>query len=268
MVLNYKIEGEGEPLLLLHGLGITFTIWQDLVPLLKPHYKLIMVELPGHGKSPLPNFHLPYYQESACRLEELRQSLGIERWNILGYSMGAWAAHEYIRRYPEHVSHAIFLCPATLNRFWSWSLEGLVKVDRYLPSLASWLLDGWRLNRLVRALGFNGRRHPYAAYWTKEIHGQPVQVIKQLLRDLPNSGRARFSLPEGVHSVFIWGAKDVIVSRPKRRRPNDVFVPAMHSAPQLAASAIASAVMAYEAPVEPANLGESQAAFDALLWGL
>ncbi len=243
MALSYRIEGDGEPLLLLHGMGVTFTIWQNLVPLLRSHYKLILVELPGHGKSPLPDYRLPYYSECARQLEILRCELGIERWNILAYSMGAWAAQAYISRYPQFVSQAFVLCPAELNRRWAYSLKSIVRMDRTIPGLANWLLDGWRLEGLVMLLGFNGKKHPYAALWTREIHDQPVQVIKQLLRDLPGAGRAPLELPPGMQAHFIWGKQDAIVQRPKACRDCDAFIKGSHSAPMLSADEIARVIL-------------------------
>src|SRR6266851_4325242 len=46
-MLPFRVEGSGHPLLLIHGWGVTYTVWQKLVPLLAPHFQLILVELPG-----------------------------------------------------------------------------------------------------------------------------------------------------------------------------------------------------------------------------
>src|SRR5256885_7727462 len=53
--LRYLVAGEGEPLLLVHGLGGAAANWLSLAPLLLPGRRLIVPELPGHGGSePLP----------------------------------------------------------------------------------------------------------------------------------------------------------------------------------------------------------------------
>ena len=245
MKLNYRIEGEGEPLVLLHGMGVTFSIWQNLVPLLRLHYKLIMVELPGHGLSPELECGTPYYSGSAQAIEELRQLLNIECWSLLGYSMGAWAAQAYIEKYPERVHSAIFVCPASLNITWSGLLKSLIGIDRAVPALGGWLLRGWRLDRLVTQLGFNGRRHPYADLWEREISAQPVQVIKRLLADLPGAGRCEMQAPP-VPTLYIWGEQDTLVAHPPRARSCDVFLKGSHSLPMLAADEIARAITAFQ----------------------
>src|SRR5690242_15251180 len=101
LMLRYRLEGNGMPLLLIHGWGVTYAIWQNLAPLLKPHFQLIMIELPGIGDSPEPPADLPYYQVCAEAIEEVRIALGIERWAVLSYSSGTRAAEAYVQRYAQ-----------------------------------------------------------------------------------------------------------------------------------------------------------------------
>src|SRR5437762_9418345 len=95
-MLQYRLEGSGQPLLLIHGWGVTYTIWQDLAPLLTPHFELIMIELPGVGGSPQPDPGVPYYPACAEAIEELREALAIDQWTILAYSTGTRVAETYI----------------------------------------------------------------------------------------------------------------------------------------------------------------------------
>lgn len=244
MTLSYRIEGDGPPLLLIHGMGISYTIWENLVPLLRSHYKLIMVEMPGHGASPplppLDNF----YQGGAEKLEELRQALNIDQWVLLGYSMGAWAVQAYLQHYQDRVSAVIFLCPGILTRSWSFSLNLLVQVDRVMPWFSQWLLRDQQLHLLVKLLGFNGHNHPYTQVWAREIGSQPVSVIKALLRDMPGAGRAEFPIPT-CPTMIIWGSDDSLTERPRTLRPIDRLVKGWHSAPMLAADEIAPVILSF-----------------------
>jgi pimeloyl-ACP methyl ester carboxylesterase len=247
MALNYQMEGKGDPLLLIHGMGVTGTIWKNLAPLLRSHYKLIMVELPGHGASPNPPFEVNYYDVSAREIELLRQNLGIELWTILGYSMGAWVAQKYLQQHPDRVKGVIFLCPAVAKPLWARGLRTMVRVERFFPELSEWLLKGWRLHSMVLLLGFNGRRHPYAQYWTREIGSRPVKVIKALLRDLPGAGRATFEIPS-CPTLVIWGTQDAVTSRPKPLRFFDRLVKSNHGAPMLAAEDVARIIRKFNIP--------------------
>jgi len=230
-MLNYKIIGSGPPLLLIHGWGVSFGIWQNLAPRLAPPFQLIMIELPGIGHSPAPAAAQPYYAGCADAIEALRQHLGLARWAVFSYSSGTRAAEAYLQRYPDRVSRAAFLCPAYISGPRHLVLKGLIGVDRRWPAVTHWLLTGWRLRRLVLFFGFNGRRHPrYTAEWEREIGRQPVACLKASLIGLPNAGHAAFRLP-ALPTLFIWSRHDRLPSRPRRLGPADCLVPGLHSAP-------------------------------------
>lgn len=227
--------------MLVHGLGVTFTIWEDLTPWLSPHYKLIMIELPGNGASAACPADEDYYVCSSEALEDLRSELGLERWALLGYSLGAWVVRDYLRRWPQRAARAVFLCPLIPTPIWSSSLRLIVRLDRAWPALSTWLLRGWRLHGLVRLLGFNGANPPQPRRWTEEIASQPVESIKMALRHLPGASQTGFDLPE-VPVRFIWGNRDTITRIPRPLRVIDRLVPGDHSAPMRAAPAVAQEI--------------------------
>ncbi len=242
-MLRYRLEGNGAPLLLIHGWGMTYTIWQNLAPLLQPYFQLIMVELPGLGGSPEISPEQPYYPACAEALEELRQTLNIGQWSILAYSSGTRAAEAYLQRYAQYVNRAVFLCPIYLTEICSLGIRLLHDVYPF-PTFTRWLFSKWRLYGLVRALGFNGLHHDYSRTWKNEIELQPTDILVRSLCDLPGRGRAPFNLP-AVPTLFVWGSRDALTARPRRPRPNDVFIPTTHGAPMLAASSIAAVVVPF-----------------------
>jgi pimeloyl-ACP methyl ester carboxylesterase len=242
-MLHYRLEGSGPPILLIHGWGVTYTIWQNLVPLLKPHFQLVMIELPGTGGSPEVDLRQPYYPACAEAIEEVRLVLGIEQWAVLAYSSGTRAAEAYIQRYPEHITHTVFLCPIYLNEICSLGVRFLITTHAS-QTFTSWLLSDWRLYSLVVALGFNGCRHDYTHMWKREIELQPLDTLVRSLCELPGQGRAPFNLPT-VPTLFIWGSRDALTIHPLRLRANDIVIRANHSAPMLAAHDIAEAVIPF-----------------------
>ncbi|MEJ2738596.1 MAG: alpha/beta fold hydrolase, partial [Dehalococcoidia bacterium] len=52
--IYYEEHGEGEPLLLIHGLGSSTRDWELQVPVLSEHYRVITVDLRGHGQTAKP----------------------------------------------------------------------------------------------------------------------------------------------------------------------------------------------------------------------
>lgn len=241
-MLRYRLEGSGPPLLLIHGWGVTYTIWQNLAPLLRPYFQLIMIELPGVGGSPQVASDQPYYQACAEAIEEVRCALGLKQWYVLAYSSGTRAAEAYVQRYPQSILRVIFLCPIYLLEIWALLLR-LLHAPHPL-TLRRWVLSDWRLHSLVRTFGFNGQHHDYTYVWVNEIKLQSSDTLIRSLREMPGSGRAPFELP-AVPTLFIWGGQDALTAPPRLPGPDDVVIPANHSAPMLAASYVAEVVLPF-----------------------
>jgi pimeloyl-ACP methyl ester carboxylesterase len=241
-MLNYRIEGSGLPLLLIHGWGVTYSMWENLAPLLTAHYQLIMIELPGVGGSPQVEPGQPYYPACAEEIEEVRLALGIEKWSLLAYSTGTRAAEAYVQRYPQSIERAVFLCPIYLTEVWTLFLHLLDNTPNL--TIKHWVFSHWRLYSLILALGFNGRPHTYTSTWKHEIELQSLDILVRTLCEIPGKGHTPFELSE-VPTLFIWGGRDAITSRPRHLRPNDIIIPANHSAPMLAASCVAEVVLPF-----------------------
>lgn len=246
MPLSYRTTGYGPPLLLLHGMGVTYSIWENLEPLLRPYYKLILVELPGHGDSSLPPERFSFFTSSMLMLETLRCELGIEQWSILAYSMGTRVLQEYLRCHPQRISSAVYLCPLRVSQPTAWLLALFRWIDPAFPWIGASLLRGRILAWLVVLLGFQGKSHPYADVWTKEISSQPIRTLKKLLIDLPYCGKEAFEIP-AAPTLFVWGEQDRIVAQPRRFGAQDRSVPGGHAAPMLAAEQIARLIVGCDA---------------------
>lgn len=99
MKLHYKIWGEGEPLIILHGLFGMLDNWQTLGKRWAENYQVILVDLRNHGHSPWDDEH--NYQIMLSDLEELTDDLFLEDINIIGHSMGGKLAMKFAQRFPQ-----------------------------------------------------------------------------------------------------------------------------------------------------------------------
>ena len=98
----FSVEGEGEPLFLIHGIGASRASFAGLVPYLKPEFRCISYDLRGHGASPTPK--PPYTLDDLVEdIEALRKELGIEKAHFAGHSLGGMIGPAYARKYPQHV---------------------------------------------------------------------------------------------------------------------------------------------------------------------
>lgn len=81
------VSGEGPPLVLVHGVGCDLTMWDDVMPALQARYRVIRYDTLGHGETPLPTGEVTL-QTYADQLEAVRAGLGLERFALVGFSMG------------------------------------------------------------------------------------------------------------------------------------------------------------------------------------
>ena len=89
VTVAYELQGAGEPLLLLHGLGHHRKAWDRVVPLLTRGYETIALDLPGFGQSPDLDPGMPHDLESTVAwLEALLVELGMRRPHVAGHSLG------------------------------------------------------------------------------------------------------------------------------------------------------------------------------------
>ena len=106
--------GSGEPVLLIHGMGSAATAWKLIIPELRKTNLAITVDLPGHGKSPM-NFAQPMDPKSLAELVfRNMDELGIDKFHVVGNSLGGWIALEMAALKPERIKSLLGVAPAGL----------------------------------------------------------------------------------------------------------------------------------------------------------
>ncbi|NNC81944.1 MAG: alpha/beta fold hydrolase [Flavobacteriales bacterium] len=105
MILNHRIQGEGEPLFILHGLFGSSDNWNTLGKRFAEHRQVILVDQRNHGRS----FHTEEmnYSVMAEDLIRLMDHLTIERADMLGHSMGGKTVMKTALDHPERVERLI-----------------------------------------------------------------------------------------------------------------------------------------------------------------
>jgi pimeloyl-ACP methyl ester carboxylesterase len=84
-----------EPLLLIHGLGASGSVWEPVLPLLQGEREVAVLDMPGFGEAPaLPDDVEPTAANLAAALHETCEERGIERPHVAGNSLGGWVGLE------------------------------------------------------------------------------------------------------------------------------------------------------------------------------
>lgn len=107
-ILCYRESGQGEPLVLLHGVGMQSATWTPQIDYFSQTKRVIALDMPGHGGSS----RLP--EDSSLGdfvdwLQAALDALELDKVNLAGHSMGALIAGGFAIHYPERVSRVAVL---------------------------------------------------------------------------------------------------------------------------------------------------------------
>jgi 2-hydroxy-6-oxonona-2,4-dienedioate hydrolase len=148
-ILPYQIVGSGETLVLVHGYLGGACQWQGILPKLSQYFKVVTLDLAGFGGAN----HLSSPQtigHHAHSVLATLDSIGIDRFHLLGHSMGGMVVQEMVKLAPSKVNRLVLYATGPLGsipgRFETMARsrerlkeDGLVKTARRIS--ATWLLD-------------------------------------------------------------------------------------------------------------------------------
>jgi pimeloyl-ACP methyl ester carboxylesterase len=212
--LRYLVCGEGQPLVLVHGLGGAASNWLALAPLLLRGRRLLVPELPGHGGSePLPAArNLNGYADSLAALVERE---GFSPAAVVGHSLGGAIALRLAIRRPEGISGLVLagaagISSGTRSARYALTITGILKPGRRIAPHRRLVARSAVLKSLV--FGRWGAADPQAL--SAEVvdaflsgparHTDTVSAAKALVRDDPRPDLDRVQCP----SLVLWGARD------------------------------------------------------------
>ena len=151
----YKTYGQGEPLLLIHGGTVSGDSWKPYIAAFAEHFRLIVPDTPGHGRSGTPDAELSY-PGLADDMAALIDALALRKPLVAGYSDGGQIALEIGMRHPA-LPRALVVGGAFF---------------RFNPSYSAWLGGVFAEAAAgdIDTANFE-RNHPGWAEWLRQIYG-------------------------------------------------------------------------------------------------
>ncbi|WP_078380303.1 alpha/beta fold hydrolase [Sutcliffiella halmapala] len=101
--LYYEDRGVGKPIVLLHGFCGSHAYWKYIIEDLSIHYRVIAIDLRGHGKSAVSEDSFSI-TDMAQDVQLLLQQLEIEHATVIGHSLGGYVTLELVENYPELIN--------------------------------------------------------------------------------------------------------------------------------------------------------------------
>jgi len=143
----YRLDGpvDAPPVVLLHAIATTSNLWAAQIPVWAGAFRLISIDLPGHGGSPDQDgdLDLSDYAECVCEvLDELR----VKRASLVGLSLGGMIAQAFALKYPRRVqalvlAHTSAKTVEAVRGIWSGRIARFEKEGmeaQVMPTLERW----------------------------------------------------------------------------------------------------------------------------------
>lgn len=129
VTIRYVEQGNGEPIVLLHGIADSLEIWvrRNVFQNLATDYRVIAFDARGHGKSGKPHDPKRYGREMALDTVRLLDHLGIRRAHVVGYSMGGRLTSQLLTLHPDRFLTATLVAGVSAFR---WTPEAARRAEQ------------------------------------------------------------------------------------------------------------------------------------------
>jgi len=146
--IAYFVRGQGEPVLLVHGITTYSFIWRKVLPFLETRYQLIGVDLVGCGLSS-KNLDQPYsIKNHAHLLHKFMQKLGITRFHFVGHDVGGGIGQIFAVNYPDML-HDLAVINSVAYDF--WPVQPIIAMRTpFFRQMAMATLDMGALRMIIR----------------------------------------------------------------------------------------------------------------------
>ena len=157
--IHYSDSGSGKTIVLIHGYLETMKVWESFSKRLALYFRVLVIDLPGHGKSD-PAGDINTMDLFAEAIKELLEELGICKVFLAGHSMGGYATLAFVRLFPEYLSgyslfhsHPLADTPETIQRR-KLSIKAIEegKKEMIIPDFVQGLYAKTNLNKFKKAI--------------------------------------------------------------------------------------------------------------------
>ena len=214
--MYYEAHGSGKPLVLLHGFGGCAMDWSPFTAKLSEHYRLIIIDMRGHGHSTDPDIKFTHRQ-SATDVLSLLDSLKIYHFSAMGISSGGMTLLHMATRQPARIESMVLISATPYFPEQARSILQQTSADNMPPEVKeSYRACATRGDAQIRQLAmqfhefyksyddmnFTGPYLSTISARTLIVHGDrdsffPIEIPTSTFRSIPNA--SLWIIPGGDH---------------------------------------------------------------------
>ncbi|KAB2834223.1 MAG: alpha/beta fold hydrolase [Candidatus Dadabacteria bacterium] len=199
--MHYVDEGEGEPVLMLHGDPTWGYLWRKLIPSLSTKHRVIVPDHMGMGKSDAPEAPYPYLlRHHIANLESLVLSLGLSDITLIVHDWGGPVGLGFAARHPELIKRLVITNTWAFAKWPGLSRRNSAEPDAPFPKLIEMI-------RSPRGEQFVLEKNGYVA---RAMAGT-VNYPEKLTTGVMDAYLAPFPTPESRRALLCW-SRDIPVS--------------------------------------------------------
>ncbi len=216
MILNYnhteiyyKLEGQGPTIVLLHGFLASSTMWEEFIPKIAKSKTILVIDLPGHGKSGcLSETHS--MELMAEVLQSILEKHEINSVSIIGYSMGGYVALAFVELYNHKIDKLVLLnsTPAKDSEERRHNRDRALKVIARNPKAF--------ISMAISNLFVKSTQYQYdleIQKMKKEANTLPIEGINAAIRGMKNRKDRNFVLKKfSKEKLMICAINDPLIS--------------------------------------------------------
>jgi pimeloyl-ACP methyl ester carboxylesterase len=269
----YREEGEGDVLVLVHGIAGCSATWDAVIPRLAAHHTVVAPDLLGHGESAKPrgDYSLGAY---ASGIRDLLAVLGHRRVTVVGHSLGGGVAMQFAYQFPEWCERLVLVGSGGLGKDVSPLLRALSApgAEYLLAVLLNPRLHGVAssVGSTVGKLGIRGDRlmtelwNSYSRLTDARAQRAFFHTIRSVIDPAGQrvSARDRLYLAADMPTLIVWGEKDSVIPVAHGRAAHElmpgsrleVFPGCGHFVPIEAPDAFVDVLEDFLGSTEPADL--------------
>lgn len=217
----YLDEGQGEVILLLHGMAGSSQTWRSVIRPLSRHYRVVAPDLLGHGHSAKPrsDYSLGAF---AVSLRDLLDEIGVARATVVGHSLGGGVAMQFVYQHPDYAERLILIGSGGLGPDVGWTLRLLSApgAELIMPIIAPppVLSVGEKVRSFFAKMGVESPRgaeiwNAYSSFSDPETRQAFLRTLRSVVdyRGQAVSALNRLHVKADLPTMAIWGDEDAII---------------------------------------------------------